>query len=528
LELALKDNALFSSKRSRSSSSKILAWEYRVAGVFGRYLIWVLLAIAPISIYPPTQVQAETNRAPQRQVCARKLEAEINQIAQMPNLRASRLGVFVNLLSESPKALVNLDGDKYFIPASNAKLFTTAAVLRLLGRSDRIRTTLNAMQPIAANGEISGGLWVGGGGDPSFSTDTLKVLVKQLGQKGVKRIKGGIYAVPKFRSSGLGMGWEWQDLQEDYGAIAHALTINGNVLDWTIRPSQVGQPVSFSWDSPGLASGWTVENLARTGAKGSKYSLKVERHLNSQRLIISGQIPLDNEPELGATAVPNPSAHFLKLLTAELIAQGIQIDSASSPIDGASQAKLGLPTIELATVSSPTIAELARTTNKDSNNLYAELLLRQLGWRSPQKDIDDAGEAGIQVVTTFIQKQGISSNSFNLADAAGLSRRNAIAPRAIVQLLQIMQSDRAFRDSLAIAAVDGTLKNRFKDTPAQANLSGKTGTLSDAIALSGYVKPTGYDELAFSIMLDRGDLPAKDLRAIVDEIALLVTRVKRC
>jgi D-alanyl-D-alanine carboxypeptidase/D-alanyl-D-alanine-endopeptidase (penicillin-binding protein 4) len=174
-----------------------------------------------------------------------------------------------------------------------------------------------------------------------------------------------------------------------------------------------------------------------------------------------------------------------------------------------------------------------RTTNKDSNNLYAELLLRQLGARSPQKDAkqndqQDASEAGIQVVTTFMQKQGIAASSFNLADAAGLSRRNSITPRAIVQLLQIMRGDRRFRDSLAIAGVDGTLKNRFKDTPAQGKLSAKTGTLSDAVTLSGYVKSDTYDELAFSIMLNHGDLPAKDLRTIVDAIALLLTQVQRC
>ncbi|NKB18535.1 MAG: hypothetical protein HC770_11740 [Pseudanabaena sp. CRU_2_10] len=207
-----------------------------MARFFGRYLIWVILAIAPTIVYPPDLLWAENIQAAQPKVCASQLEVEINQIAQMPNLRASRLGVFVTPLSESPKALVNLDGDKYFIPASNAKLLTTAAALRLLGLNYHIRTTLNATQPIAAEGEIMGGLWVVGSGDPSFTTDALKTLVKQLVQKGVKRIRGGIYAMPQFRSSGLGMGWEWQDLQEYYGAIAHALTINGNVLDWTNSP----------------------------------------------------------------------------------------------------------------------------------------------------------------------------------------------------------------------------------------------------------------------------------------------------
>ncbi len=527
--LALKDNALFFEDHLKSFSCKPFGWESRVFQSFCRYLTCLLVAIAPIATYSPDLSWAESDRATKSKVCASHLETEINQIAQMPSLRSSRLGVFVSPLSESSQTLVNLDGDKYFIPASNAKLLTTAAVLRLLGLNYRIRTTLNTTQAIAANGEISGGLWVFGSGDPSFTSDVLKNLVRQLVQKGVKRIRGGIHTVPKFHSSGLGMGWEWQDLQEDYSAIAHALTINGNVLDWTIRPSLLGQPVNFSWDNPGLVSGWNVENRARTGAKGSKYSIKIERPLNAQRLIISGQMPLDAEAELGATAVPNPSTHFLKLLTTELIAQGIQIDSLTSNVNTSLVEKQGLLPPELATIESPTVAELVRTTNKDSNNLYAELLLRQLGARSPQKDPQaDASEAGIQVATTFMQSLGIQPNSFNLSDAAGLSRRNSITPRTIVKLLLVMHGDRAFRDSLAIAGIDGTLKNRFKDTPAQANLRGKTGTLSNVVSLAGYVKPDAYDELAFSIMLEHGDLPAKDLRAIVDAIALLVTRVQRC
>jgi D-alanyl-D-alanine carboxypeptidase/D-alanyl-D-alanine-endopeptidase (penicillin-binding protein 4) len=517
--VAIPDNCdrAFASDREFLSSS---FWRCRL-------LLFTIGAIATIATSLPGRVSAEISQVDTDRVCASQLEAEINKIALMPKLRTSRLGIFITTLSQPLQILANLDGDKYFIPASNAKLFTTAAVLRLLGTNYRIRTSLVAQRSPDAAGEIAGGLWVVGRGDPSFTTDSLKALVKQLVQKGVKRVKGGIHAAPIFSDSGLGLGWEWQDLQEDYAAIAHALTINENVLDWTIKPFQVGQPVDFSWDSPGLASGWIVENQAKTGIKGIKNTLKLERPLNSQRLIISGQIPQDAEPELGATAVPNPSAHFLKLLTAELIAQGIQTDPELASPDRISKRQSGLPQVELAAVASPTVAELVRTTDKDSNNLYAELLLRQLGQRSSHTQMD-AGESGLQAVTAFAQKLGIATDSFNLADASGLSRRNAIAPRAFVQLLQVMNGDRVFKDSLPIAAVDGTLKNRFKHTAAQANLTAKTGTLSDAVSLSGYVTPAAYDELVFSVLLNNSNLSAKDAREIVDAIALLLTRVKRC
>jgi serine-type D-Ala-D-Ala carboxypeptidase/endopeptidase (penicillin-binding protein 4) len=500
------------------SKFAISSWQCRV-------LLAAIASLTTLALYlsDRTRAQAQTNPSQTDRVCASQLESEINKISLTSKLKSSRLGILVTALPSS-QTLVNVDGDKYFIPASNVKLIVTAAALRLLGANYRIRTSLVTNQAVSPTGAIDGDLGVVGRGDPSFTTDTLKLLVKQLVQKGVTRIRGDIYAVPQFHSSGLGVGWEWQDLQEGYAAIAHPLTINQNALDWTIKPVQVGQFVNFSWDSPDLASGWIVENKARTTTKGSPYTLKVERPFNSQKLIISGQMPVDSEPELGATAVPDPTAHFLKLLTAELIAQGIQIDTISGI---STMQRAAAPLIELATVESPTIAELIRTTNKDSNNLYAELLLRQLGQRfsQPQKD---ASETGMEAIATFLQTQGISPDSFNLADASGLSRRNAITPRALTQILQIMGRDPAFRDSLPIAAIDGTLKNRFQATPASGNLSAKTGTLSDTVALSGYAKPAMYDELVFSIMLNHSNLEAKDARVIVDAIALLFMRLQRC
>jgi D-alanyl-D-alanine carboxypeptidase/D-alanyl-D-alanine-endopeptidase (penicillin-binding protein 4) len=500
-------------------SEFVANWQYR-------FLLSAIASLTTLAIYlsDRNSAQAQINPSQTDRVCASQLESEIDKIALTPKLKSLRLGVLVTALATSSQALVNVDGDKYFIPASNAKLIVTAAALRLLGANYRIRTSLVARQAVSPNGEIRDGLGVVGSGDPSFTTDSLKLLVKQLVQKGVKHVRGGIYGVPQFRDSGLGVGWEWQDLQEYYAAIAHPLTINQNALDWTIKPTKVGQPVNFSWDNPDLTSGWIVENKAQSTTKGNPYTLKVERPFNSQKLIISGQIPLDSEPELGATAVPEPSAHFLKLLTAELIVQGIQIDPTPKTSTAVTPKS---SSVELASVESPTIAELIRTTNKDSHNLYAELLLRQIGHRFSQPH-QDASESGIEAIATFLQKQGISTDSFNLADAAGLSRRNAITPRALTRILQVMGHDPVFRDSLPIAAIDGTLKNRFQNTPASGNLRAKTGTLSDTVSLSGYAKPAMYDELVFSIMLNHSNLEAKDAREFVDAIALLLMRLQRC
>lgn len=460
-------------------------------------------------------------------VCAGQLDTEVRKITDIPQLKPARLGVVVATLASQAKqseVLVNLDGDRYFIPASNAKLLTTAAALQTLGANYRIRTELVAQQLPNAEGEVGGGLGVVGRGDPSFTSDTLKLLVQQLVGKGVKRIRGGIYALPQLRGSGLGMGWEWQDLQEAYGAIASSLTINSNSLDWTIRSgSQVGQPVKFSWDQPELALGWTIENRAVTTAAQGNYALQVERSLSARHLIITGEMPQNAEPELGASAIPDPEAYFLDLARMELMRQGIAVEQKQKSATDTSLSRM----VTLASVDSPPLAELVKTMNKDSNNLYAELLLRLLG--TPHTPLTTpSDQLGIQTITKFLAKTGITSDRLLIADGSGLSRHNLITPMVIVKLLQFMANNSVFRDSLAIAGVDGTLANRFQNPLTQGNLIAKTGTISGVAALSGYVIPANYAQLAFSIMINNGNQPNKELRTYVDAIANLLTRVRRC
>lgn len=478
-------------------------------------LIVLLIAISQILI-PATASAA--------QICPANLRAEVEKITQNPKLKSARVGVAISTLSTSstqPQTLVSLDGDKFFIPASNAKLFTTATALRLLGSDYRIRTSLFAIEP-PVNGDIKGGLYVVGRGDPSFSTKSgLKSLVSQLVAKGVKRVSGGLIPLGTFRGTGLGNGWEWQDLQEDYAAIASAFTLNENVIDWTIRPGKATQPVKFAWDNPELASGWHVQNLATTGSPDTTMTLTVTRSLGQKQLIVTGSMPENAKPDLGATAVIDPESHLIGLLKTEMATQGISVSDSLSPFKNTS------PQLELATVESPPLQDLVIKANKFSNNFYAESFLRILGTRSKQ-GAEDSGDRGLKVIASYLKELGIPSTSILLADGSGLSRQNLVTPKAMVQLLGIMSKEKSFRDSLAIAGVDGTLANRFKNTLAVGTLRGKTGNLSGVVALAGYLKPKDYDELAFSITINNSNQSGKELREYVDAIALLLTRLHRC
>jgi serine-type D-Ala-D-Ala carboxypeptidase/endopeptidase (penicillin-binding protein 4) len=223
-------------------------------------------------------------------------------------------------------------------------------------------------------------------------------------------------------------------------------------------------------------------------------------------------------------AIPDPEANFLQLLRQELTAQGIAISADIA----ANKSKQLPPTQDLAIAFSPPISELIITTNKDSNNLYAELLLRALGDRFYKVVPYESFSGGLMAINQYLESINISRTNVLLADGSGLSRRNLTTPRAIVQLLQNVSSDRNFRKSLAISNVDGTLTNRFKNTSAQGLIQAKTGTLTGAIALSGYVNPQNHREVIFSIIINNSNLPSRELQQYIDAIALLLTRLESC
>ena len=122
----------------------------------------------------------------------------------------------------------------------------------------------------------------------------------------------------------------------------------------------------------------------------------------------------------------------------------------------------------------------------------------------------------------------IGANQVALVDGSGLSRQNLTTPRAIVQLLQAVSNDQNFRKSLPISNIDGTLKGRFKNQPNKVFLQAKTGSFSGTMALSGYAKPSNYREVIFSLIINNSNLSHRQLQQCIDELALVITRLKSC
>ena len=487
----------------------------------------IALSLLVLVLGRPSAVAAQ-RPAVAGDICPGELGAQVDAIANRPEFSRSRWGILIQPLS-STATLYSRDAQKYFIPASNVKLLTTAAALQKLGADFRIKTSVYS-------GE-NGSLYVAGRGDPSITEAQLESLAQQLKRRGVDRVNELIGDDSYFQGSAVNPNWEWEDAQAGYGAPINSLIFNQNAIELLLSPQALGQPLKVTFAEPKLANQWQIQNNSVTVAQNESEFIEVGREFDRPAIRVSGQLKVGAESESAYVAVVNPANNFLQHFQQVLAAEGIPVKQA---LVASTSGKLNQ---ELAAVESPPLAELIKETNRESNNLYAEVLLRLLGKVTDKMPLpqtltgkmpvpqEDTGEIGLKELKTALTQLGVNPNSYKLADGSGLSRHNLISPEALVQTLRFMANSPAasiYRQSLPIAGESGTLKNRLNSTPNRVILQAKTGTLSGVSALSGYIEVPDYEPLVFSIIVNQSDLSAASMRSATDEIVLLLNRLRRC
>lgn len=407
-------------------------------------------------------------------------------------------------------------------PASNNKLFTTAATLQQLGPQFRMRTVVtgNAANPTLAT------LRLIGQGDPSLTTAHMGVLAQRLKERGIQRVDLLIGDDTYFRGAAVNPNWDADDTLAGYGAPVNGLMINQNGIGVTLLPQRVGQPLRVQWDDPSDAQDYRLNNQSVTVAAGQGESVDVYRDRNSRTVNIKGQLRVGSASEPAAAAINNPGNYMLQkfrnALTASQIAvvQSTLVRSTPSPPGE----------IELASIESPTLPTLLNETNQESNNIYAEALLKTLG-KVQNPNNTDATIAGVTAVKSILSPLGVDPNQYSMMDGSGLADNNRATAEAFVQTLQAMANSpeaTIYRNSLPVAGVNGTLKSRFRNTPAQGRVQAKTGTISGVVALSGYATPPNYSPLAFSILANSTSASASTMRSAMNEMVVTLMRLRRC
>lgn len=470
-----------------------------------------------------------------------ELQARISEILQKPELAQAMVGIKVASL-DTGRVLFESNANKLLRPASNMKLYTVAAALDRLSPDYRFVTSVYARARPDSSGTVRGDLTIYGRGDPSIAArfnsgnyfKGIDDLAARIAAAGVKRVEGDLVGDETyFTGPQYGSGWNWDDLTWWYGAEVSALTVNDNALDLSIKPGmQVGAPAVVTTGPPDPLL--TIINKVTTAPKGTKRDLMAYRALASDEVELGGSIALDDRGYSGGIGISRPALLFAYLLRASLAQQGVIVKGKTrtipQPISAASAGSAVSGLVEVANLQSPPFSMIAAQTLKPSQNLYTELILRTLGKvaaPAPSSvSIDRTSEtAGIEVVRTFLSEAGVNGSPLSLNDGSGLSRNDMVTAEATLQLLTYMRRHRyagAFRDALPIAGVDGTLRNRMKGTVAENNLRAKTGTLSAASSLSGFVTTAAGEDLVFSIMVNNFPEGTNPPSVCIDPIAILL------
>lgn len=516
-------------------------------------LLVFLHSLGTTSVWAAPQLkQSQTRARPQENAqtpdTPDSLRERIAAHIAQPKFGSAQWGVKIVSL-ETGKTIFEHNPQKYFNPASNAKLYTAALALEWLGADYRIRTSLYSTARPDASGTLKADLNVYGRGDPTMAArlnggDYFKgfdPLITQLASSGVRRIEGDLVADESyFAGPPFGSGWEWDDLQAYYGAEVSSLTVDDNALDLFVKPAErIGMPCRITTGPP--TPFVTFINRTQTAAKGSESRIVVYRPVGENIIYVSGRLSIDSSGYNSSVAVHNPASLFANLFKDALAARGIVVTGRTRVIDWKYRevtpvdfAKL----IELGSVESMPLGDIVRETLKPSQNLYAQLLLLQVGanaqqgpgvggWGSVEKNnavenlspnpqpsmpnpYSTTEARGIESMNDFLGRVGVKKGDVLLEEGSGLSRRDVITPQATVALLSYMSRSRwadLYRNALPVAGVDGTLQNRMKGTAAAGNVRAKTGSIRYVSALSGFVTTAAGEHLVFSIMLNNYSNP---------------------
>lgn len=421
----------------------------------------------------------------------------LDKIFDVPALQGATSGIIVQRLSDG-KVLYERNPDAPLSPASNRKLFTSAAALELLGPDFTFHTDALAAAKPDADGVVHGDIYLRGDGDSALSPFDMDKMAKDMVAAGVKKVDGGVVGDGSIFTDGpVPNGWLPSELRYYYGAVPAGLDVSQGTLAVHVTAGDtVGAPVKVAVDQP--TNYLPIENTATTGAADSpKDACRIERPADRNVLIVSGTLPLGGKANSLVTVLDPP--HYASTVFEETL-QRTGILVSGPPTTGKTPAA---DTTLLATHVSVPMSKYIALMNKPSDNLFAESLVRELG---AVKGGDGSYAAGHAVEMPFFEKLGVPADSLHLVDGSGLAAADKVTAQAVCALLRGMHSQPNWSDyeaSLPIAGVDGTLRIRMRGTVAAGNVHAKTGSIYKVISLSGYFTGKSGELYDFSMIMNR-------------------------
>jgi D-alanyl-D-alanine carboxypeptidase/D-alanyl-D-alanine-endopeptidase (penicillin-binding protein 4) len=403
--------------------------------------------------------------------------------------------------------LYAVNAGEEMLPASTMKLLTSAIAFERFGPTYQFSTDALRDGPVGVDGTLTGDLYIRGDGDPALSGKFLpggaaapmNRLADLVASQGIKHVTGDIIGdASAFDDQMIPEGWLARYLQASYAARVSALSLNENLVAVSVSPTSPGKAAIVTLE-PSTSAIPLVANVRTRAGGGARLGF---RKLGDGTIQANGSIGTRTGTRKYVYIVEDPPTFTTGAFRNALIARGVKVDG---------RIRLGKTppsAIKVASLLSPPLASMVAAMNRESINLYAELLFRNAA-RGPKRDaIGTVANASSVLDSFFASKVGTDTTRLVFADGSGLSTMDRVTPRAQVQLLGY--AHRAtwgpwLHSSLPVAGDSELLKRRMRNTPAEGNLHAKTGTTNEVVALAGYVTAVNGEVLAFSFLYNGRD-----------------------
>lgn len=432
---------------------------------------------------------------------------------------------------ESGKEIVAINPDGRFIPASNTKMFTTAAAFATLDGLDLPDATGGAAVRLETYRKGAPDVVLEGHGDARLSSaadcteDCLATLADAVAAK-TKHVHDVIGDDSLYPFEGWPQGMSWNNIPTRSGTNISALTLDDNEVPMTVTPGALGKPPTLD-----LPPYYTVDNRAVTVA-GDKVDLAYDRAPNGYQVRLLGTIGASAKPELFRMGIDDPARYAAWRLRALLQARHVKVTGTidvrhrlpewsddGAHRNGAPPMRAPEEPVLARLTPAPLYDDMIRTM-KISQNLHAELFLRRVSLRNGSGSTAD----GLAVVRAMLDKAGVPRVDYDFSDGSGMSSYNRVAPRGAVIFLRWAAAQpwgAQWRATLPVGGEPSTLGRRFRGTPLEGKLFAKTGTLNQTNALSGYMIARSGKTLTFSSFANDVPEGVHATRAVDDALNLI-------
>lgn len=514
--------------RSRSTSQRRVLPQF--VRILAGALCGALITAAPIQGWtdPPlsfAQAASVSDAGTESVIPSPELQAAARAIASDRAISGASVGIAI-LDVDSGRMLAAVNEHQALNPASNAKLYTAAASLAMLGGEHRYETVLSGRLEGDA---VAGPLVVRGYGDPSLTTADLWGMVQEVLAYGVRRLSGDIVVDQRFFDEQTAppafdqQPNEWAAFRAPVSAVA----LDENCVTLTVRPSSPSSSsgnARVEFQPPGFVD---VDGTVHTGGPGAADNVELVLAGNGSRMSahVSGAIAADSRLVRYTRRAEDPrllAGYALKAL----------FESAGTKVAG--EVRLGREQDSQAHVlakhASAPLSSLLYALGKQSDNFYAEMIFKSLGGEMKGRPAK-SGDAA-EVVSRWLERVGASDAGVVFKNGSGLFDADRVTAFSTVELLRWAwrnpEVQPEYLAQLSVGGVDGTLHKRFRSELTRRRVRAKTGTLEDVIALSGYVlRGNGKGPVAFSVFFNHVAGKQDGARRAADKLADLICELYR-